>query len=60
MSEQAPSTADFLARIALLEVAVAARDITIAERDEQLRKFGLVAAKGSSRIAELASAYGRN
>ncbi|MDX8469759.1 hypothetical protein RFM26_29130 [Mesorhizobium sp. VK23B] len=38
MSEQAPSTADFLARIALLEAAVSARDITIAERDEQLRR----------------------
>ncbi|WP_292458355.1 transposase, partial [Mesorhizobium sp.] len=38
VSEQAPSTADFLARIALLEAAVAARDITIAERDEQLRR----------------------
>ncbi|RWM44099.1 MAG: hypothetical protein EOR78_36105 [Mesorhizobium sp.] len=38
MSEQALSTADFLARIALLEAAVAARDITIAERDEQLRR----------------------
>ncbi|WP_292498598.1 IS66 family transposase zinc-finger binding domain-containing protein [Mesorhizobium sp.] len=38
MSEQAPSTADFLARIALLEAAVCARDTTIAERDEQLRR----------------------
>ncbi|MDX8499031.1 transposase domain-containing protein [Mesorhizobium sp. VK4C] len=38
MSEQAPSTVDFLARIALLEAAVSARDITIAERDEQLRR----------------------
>ncbi|MER9121402.1 transposase [Mesorhizobium sp. M0954] len=38
MSEQAPSTADFLARIALLETAVSARDTTIAERDEQLRR----------------------
>ncbi|MFD1981858.1 IS66 family transposase zinc-finger binding domain-containing protein [Mesorhizobium newzealandense] len=38
MSEQAPSIADFLARIALLEAAVSARDITIAERDEQLRR----------------------
>lgn len=38
MSEQAPSIADFLARIALLEAAVSARDVTIAERDEQLRR----------------------
>ena len=38
MSEQAPSAADFFARIALLEAAVSARDITIAERDEQLRR----------------------
>ncbi|MER8652290.1 transposase [Mesorhizobium sp. M1121] len=38
MSEQAPSTADFFARIALLEAAVSARDIAIAERDDQLRR----------------------
>ncbi|KUM24294.1 hypothetical protein AU467_31270 [Mesorhizobium loti] len=38
MSEQAPSIADFLARIAFLEAAVSARDITIADRDEQLRR----------------------
>ncbi|WP_245431744.1 IS66 family transposase zinc-finger binding domain-containing protein [Mesorhizobium atlanticum] len=38
MSEQAPSIADFLARIAFLEATVSARDITIAERDEQLRR----------------------
>ncbi|WP_202308729.1 hypothetical protein [Mesorhizobium sp. L-8-10] len=38
MSEQAPSIADFLAQIALLEAAVSARDTTIAERDEQLRR----------------------
>ncbi|WP_287378508.1 transposase [Mesorhizobium sp.] len=38
MSEQAPSIADFLARIATLEAAVCARDIAIAERDEQLRR----------------------
>lgn len=38
MSEQPPSTADFFARIALLEAAVSARDTTIAERDEQLRR----------------------
>ncbi|MER8594300.1 IS66 family transposase [Mesorhizobium sp. M1182] len=38
MSEQAPSIADFLARIATLETAVCARDIAIAERDEQLRR----------------------
>ncbi|RWO18988.1 MAG: hypothetical protein EOS09_33185 [Mesorhizobium sp.] len=38
VSEQAPSIADFLARIALLEAAVSARDTTIAERDEQLRR----------------------
>lgn len=38
MSEQAPSIADFFARIALLKAAVSARDITIAERDEQLRR----------------------
>lgn len=38
MSEQAPSIADFLARIATLEAAVCARDTTIAERDEQLRR----------------------
>jgi len=38
VSEQAPSIADFLARIALLEAGVSARDTTIAERDEQLRR----------------------
>ncbi|MBT1159999.1 transposase, partial [Aminobacter anthyllidis] len=38
MSEQAPSIADFLVRIATLEAAVCARDIAIAERDEQLRR----------------------
>ncbi|MER9580284.1 transposase [Mesorhizobium sp. M0400] len=38
MSEQAPSIADFLARIAFLEAAVSARDTAIAERDEQLRR----------------------
>lgn len=38
VSEQAPSIADFLARIAFLEAAVCARDTTIAERDEQLRR----------------------
>ncbi|MER8786138.1 hypothetical protein NKH60_34215 [Mesorhizobium sp. M1006] len=33
-----PQFADFFARIALLEAAVSTRDITIAERDEQLRR----------------------
>ncbi|MCV3244022.1 transposase [Mesorhizobium robiniae] len=58
MSEQAPSNADFIARIAFLEAAVCARDIAIAERDEQLRRERAEAALRIDRFNR--KAFGRS
>ncbi|WP_353810534.1 transposase [Mesorhizobium sp.] len=60
MSEQAPSAADFLARIAFLEAAVSARDITLAERDEQLRTERAEAALRIQRLQLQIDRFNRN